>query len=237
MSDHRPQDGIDRTDDDAAGRALRQRFGAALADTATWTEPDSSLADSVLARIAAERDGDPTSDDQVVEPAPLGQMPPEESRRSVPVRRPSVRRYPHGGRLWFAAAAAAAVVAVGVGVVLARSDGSEPAEQIAIAGTELSPDASADAAVDDLAAGVAIRLEIMDLAPAPEGSFYQGWVKNEAGDLVTVGTFHMRGGDDVVTLWSGVSLDDYPLLTVTLQREGEGPESSGEVVLTGRLTD
>ena len=50
---------------------------------------------------------------------------------------------------------------------------------------------------------------------------------------VTIGTFHMQGGDDTVELWSGVPLDEYPTLTVTLQDEGGGQESSGRVVLTG----
>jgi hypothetical protein len=60
-------------------------------------------------------------------------------------------------------------------------------------------------------------------------------VRSDDGDLVSIGTFHLRGGAAMVTLWSGVPLEDYPTLTVTLQREGAGTDSSGEVVLRGSL--
>jgi hypothetical protein len=43
----------------------------------------------------------------------------------------------------------------------------------------------------------------------------------------------MRGGDDDVELWSGVPLDRYPTLTVTLQEEGGSQQSSGRAVLSG----
>ena len=36
-------------------------------------------------------------------------------------------------------------------------------------------------------------------------------------------------------LWSGVDLERYPTLTVTLQQEGAGAESSGQVVLSGTV--
>ena len=61
----------------------------------------------------------------------------------------------------------------------------------------------------------------MGSPPAEPGTYYQGWVKGPEG-LVTVGTFHLRGGDDTIDLWSGVPLDRYPTLTVTLQDEGGG---------------
>ena len=90
------------------------------------------------------------------------------------------------------------------------------------------------ARVEELGSGVAIELDVRGLPPAPPGTYYQGWVKGAEG-LVTVGTFHLRGGDDTVELWSGVPLDRYPTLTVTLQDEGAGQESSGRVVLSGEV--
>jgi hypothetical protein len=62
-------------------------------------------------------------------------------------------------------------------------------------------------------------------------------VRSEAGDLVGIGSFHMRGGDATVTLWSGVPLVKYPTVSVTIQTEGAGEASSGEVVLRGTLED
>ena len=69
--------------------------------------------------------------------------------------------------------------------------------------------------------------------PAPAGSYYQGWLRNKDGDAVTIGTFHGREGTNDIILWSGVDIADYPTLTVTIQQEGAGAESSGRVVLRG----
>ena len=60
-------------------------------------------------------------------------------------------------------------------------------------------------------------------------------MRNGEDEAVTMGTFHMRSGDATVTLWSGVDVDEYPTLTITLQKEGAGPESSGEVYLRGSI--
>lgn len=56
----------------------------------------------------------------------------------------------------------------------------------------------------------------------------------DADTGVSAGTFHMRGGDDEVELWTGVTADEYPLLTVTIQEVGQA-ESSGRVVLKGTI--
>ena len=78
------------------------------------------------------------------------------------------------------------------------------------------------------------NIDVAGLPAAPEGEYYEGWLHaEETGEWVSVGTFHMRGGDDHVELWSGVPVDRYPTLTVTLQEEGAGQESSGRVVLSG----
>ena len=132
--------------------------------------------------------------------------------------------------------AAVALVAVGFSAAqLTGGDGGRDADvEIALAGTDLAPGASADARLIDTDAGVVVLLDVRDLPPAPEGFYYQGWVRN-ADEGVTIGTFHMRGGDNEIELWSGVPLEDYPVITVTLQREGDGPASSGDVVLRGEI--
>jgi hypothetical protein len=70
-------------------------------------------------------------------------------------------------------------------------------------------------------------------AEPPPGFYYQAWMKGPRG-LVTIGTFHMRGGPGTVELWSAVSLTDYPAITVTREPEDGNPASSGQVVLTNR---
>ncbi|CAN5633761.1 hypothetical protein BH18ACT3_BH18ACT3_16040 [soil metagenome] len=217
MSDHEPEDPNDELGDLEATTAVLDALGPSLRDRAVWSEPPASLGDSIVAAIAAER---------VTSPAPPATADLDVQRRR---RRPA--------RWLGTVAAAALVLAIGAGVVLTREGDEQPGEQLAITGTDLAPDASATAVVDDTGAGVAIRLDLRGLEPAPEGQYYQGWLRNAEGELVSIGTFHMRDGDATITLWAGVEVKDYPTLTVTLQTEDEGTGSSGQVVLRGSLTD
>lgn len=107
--------------------------------------------------------------------------------------------------------------------------------ELALTGTELAPLASASALIDQGPLGVRIILDVTGLAPSPNGTYYQAWVRKSPEAGVSAGTFHLRGGDGEIELWAGVSTDEYPLIAVTLQQEGEGTESSGKVVLKGRL--
>jgi Anti-sigma-K factor rskA len=208
------------------GRGTADRGGAStdgpagrlrdlLADESVWAEPAPGGVDDLLAAIGAESAGRPT--------AGAGLAPPP-ARRGAPRRRALIA---------LSAAAAVVVVAGAIGIV-ARLGDDGGGREFDVAGTELAPEASAVATVDEVGSGVAIELDVSDLPPAEPGTYYQGWVKGDEG-LVTVGTFHMRGGDDTIELWSGVPLDRYPTLTVTLQDEGGGQESSGRVVLTGEI--
>lgn len=132
-----------------------------------------------------------------------------------------------------AVAAVAAVLVISVVTFQVGPDGG--GASFAVAGTELAPDAHGVVEVEETGSGVALSLTVEGLAPAPPGSYYQAWLRGPRG-LVTIGTFHLRGGDDTVELWSGVDIDRYPTLTVTLQEEGGGQESSGQVVISGELT-
>ena len=133
-------------------------------------------------------------------------------------------------------AAAAAAVAVGVVGTVAVTGNDEPGSAVVtLAGTELEPDAAGRANIAPTDSGFEIELDISGLPPAPAGTYYQGWLRNEDGDAVTIGTFHGREGTDDIILWSGVDVADYPMLTVTIQQEGAGAESSGQVVLRGEI--
>jgi hypothetical protein len=222
MTDEELNGRIDDPDEDRAVAAFLDAVAPTLRDEAVWAEPPAGLADSIIAAIAAERQAPPSD---VATPTAVPTAP----RPLVSARRRRSRA------AWWVGAAAAAVVAVlAVGMVVSRDDeGSQ--EAFAIEGTDLDPGAAATAEVNELGAGVAIRLDIHDLEPAPDGFYYQGWVRNAEDESVTVGTFHMRAGDATVTLWSGVDINEYSTLTVTLQEEGAGPESSGEVVLRGSI--
>jgi Anti-sigma-K factor rskA, C-terminal len=203
-------------DSDERPPALPDRLLASLRQEELWADPPVDLEDRTLAALRAERDTRPalTVDDLAV----------ARDRRS---RR---RRW---APMLVAAAAAVAVGAVATVAVI----GSDEAESavVTLAGTELEPDAAGRANIAPTDSGFEIELDISGLPPAPAGAYYQGWLRNEDGDAVTIGTFHGREGTDDIILWSGVDVADYPTLTVTIQQEGAGAESSGQVVLRGEI--
>jgi hypothetical protein len=108
---------------------------------------------------------------------------------------------------------------------------------VAMTGTELEAEASGEAVVGRTDAGWWIELDVTGLPPAPEGSYYEGWVWSDEGEGVSIGTFHLRGDEMPIMLWSGVPLAEYPSIWVTLESEAEGPEASDEIVMTGRIAD
>jgi hypothetical protein len=203
------------------GRQVVEAIRGRLRDETLWSDPPPGLRASLLARAAAEgRGGDlpalptePAADPHPASPAS------ERSRRS-PVR----RRTP-----WLVAAAAAVILGGGAAVLWPRPD----VTTFAAAGTPLAPQASAVVHLEPKSAGVAIRLDIKGLQPAPEGAYYAAWLRGPEG-VVPVGTFHWRKGGIPIDLWSGVTADRYPELFVTLQREGAAPTPSDQVVLDGR---
>lgn len=199
-----PRDPIDEPDELDDGQTAA--LGALLGSRAVWAEDDQDTGDRIVALIAAEA-------------GPVeGLAPPRPGRDD--------RRH-----LWVIGAVAVLFLVVGVAIALIVGD--DDTIEVALAGTELAPNASAVAELDDTEQGLRIVLEVTGLSPAPPGTYYQAWVRNES-DGVAAGTFHLRGGDGEIELWAGVSSFDYPVLTVTLQQEGAGPASSGEVVLRGR---
>jgi hypothetical protein len=200
---------LDDTLDDAA-RAELDELRHLLASASTWDDPPPDLAAGIVADIQAEA--------STVRPT-------TEGRRRTWMRRPVVTF----------AAAAAAVVAVAAGAVLVTRDGDD-GESFALAATEVITAASGSATVESTGSGLAISLTIDGLPPAEPGTFYQAWMRGDIGS-VPIGTFHAREGDGPIELWSGVDVADYPLMTVTIQEEGAGPESSGIVVLRGEIPE
>lgn len=133
---------------------------------------------------------------------------------------------------WIAAAAAIILIIATAGMTGVFSPAAQ--EQVAMAGTELQPEASGVASVREADAGWWIRLELDDLPAASVGTYYEGWVWNDAGEGVSIGTFHLRGGEPAIELWSGVDPADYPSIWVTLENEDGDPSASDRVVMRGR---
>lgn len=216
MNSERPTNGIDTPDDDAEFRALLAPFAGVLGSAAVWADPPPDLESTILAQI---RETSAAPDESL---APV---------RSIGSRRPRSRWVP-------AMAAAAAVLAFGAGLLVAGGtddDGDVAAiADVDLTGTDLAPEARASGEVVDRGAGYAIRLDMAGLPPAAEGEFYQGWLRADDGEMVSVGTFHMRSGDGDIVLWSGVKIAEYPTLLVTEEQERSGTaEASDRVVLEG----
>jgi hypothetical protein len=179
---------------------------AILADEATWLEPPPEVGDAVIASIAASSE-------------PGSQFDAARSKRS---------------KLLAGMVAAAVVLVVIVGLFVAF-DGDSGEIVMAVEGTEIEAGASGQATLVPTGDGWSIRLEVSDLPAAEPGTYYEGWMWNDEGEGVSIGTFHLRGGGESVVLWSGVSPDDYPSIWVTHEEEDGDPSASDRVVLRGRL--
>jgi hypothetical protein len=200
---------LDDTLDDAA-RAELDELRRLFASPSTWDEPPPGLADEIVAGILAE------TSDAIAAPAP--------------------RRRGRMRPVLLAAAAAVVAVAVALGAVLAVRDGGDDGTSFALAATDVIPGARGAATVESTGSGLSISLTVVGLPPAEPGTFYQAWMRGDDGS-VPIGTFHARAGDGPIELWSGVDVDRYPTMTVTVQREGAGTESSGIVVLRGEIPE
>ena len=178
-----------------------------LAASSTWEEPPEGVVDGLLATIAREGHA------PVVETAAKRQRP----------------------RWLLAAGVVAAIALLVIGVV---SIFEEPIAEtvVAMTGTDLAPAAAGVASLRPTPSGWYIRLDVSGLPAAPEGTYYQGWVWND-DEGVSIGTFHLRDGDDAVVLWSGVDVAEYPAISVTLEDEGAGPEASERIMMKGRFEE
>jgi hypothetical protein len=140
-----------------------------------------------------------------------------------------------GRRRWlrYAAGGVAAAVLLAIGVTVgiqANQDDDGAQFAAALNGTDLASDASGDVTLTKTLSGWRIELHATGLPRRTDGEFYEAWLKNEAGELVPIGTFN--DGRDVV-LWAGVGPAAYPMLTVTREVADGNQASSGEVVLVG----
>jgi len=217
---------------DAATADAARRLRVLLASPDLWSEPPGGLLDQITAGIGRERIA-------LTRPHPVITRPTANTARSAnaaDTARPTANAARKDGRrrarmrrsAGAAVAALLAAAAVVISIVVTRGPVTT---DVALAGTRLAPAASAVAKLHATPSGLAIELDVSGLPPSPPGFYYQAWMKGAHG-LVTIGTFHMRGGPGPVELWSAVTLAGYPTITVTREPEDGNPASSGQVVLT-----
>ncbi len=221
--------------DDELSEEERAQLAAFLDDPAVWEEPSMEDEDAIVAAILAETS---TAGSTAPTIAPV----PEAEPVLQQVRQPVTGELPDNvipisrSRRWLSSAAAGVAAAVMVIAGFAFVTRSEDPEGVLLAleGTDLAPSATAEASIAPLRSGTRIILDVSGLPPAEPGTYYEAWMRKDAAVGVSAGTFHLRGGDGAIELWSGVLPADYPLITVTIQNEAQS-ESSGVVVLKGLL--
>ncbi len=182
-----------------------------LADPTTWVEPDAALEDRVV--------------DAITGAAPAPAAAPGTTRRS--------RRTRRGRGVLIGSLAAVASVALVVGVVAATRSSTEPDFRARLTATALAPGARATVVVTHNTAGFRIGFDAHGLRPLADGAYYQAWLKNARGGLVSIGTF--SSSDGAIVLWSGVNPTEYRGMTVTIEPDDDDPASSGRRVLAGEL--
>ena len=181
-----------------------------LADPSTWAEPSATLEDAV---VQAVTDAEPTATNPVT---PVATVTHRGSRR---------------GWALASAVAAAAVVVIVLATVLVTGGGPEADYRAQLQGTGPARGADASVEITRTDSGFRITLDADGLPALRAGEYYQAWLKSPAGALVAIGTF--SSSDERVTLWSGVSPRDFPIVTVTIEATDGDQTSSGRRVLEG----
>jgi hypothetical protein len=208
--------GEDRSSLPVAARAELDEMRELLATEATWVEPGPGVEERVVAAVASEA-------------AAAGGSPAATERRRP--TRARGRWFSSRPTLAFGGLVTAALVAVAV--VLAGGESRSPQRfAMVVSGTALAPQASGSATLTKTGSGWRIELSAAGLPHLEGGRYYEAWLKSPAGVLVPVGTFNDARR---ITLWAGVPPTSFPGLSVTRQRAGAGPASSGERVLTGTI--
>ena len=227
-----------------ADRAELDELRELLADPTLWAEPPAELEDAVVTAIVAEAAELPPLDEVRVADSSAAPAADGAVAAAAPIdlsaarRRRAERAERTGRRGWtrptlLLAAAAAAIVLL-VGGVVALNQTSQRTFDASMQPTDLAPNASGSAVMIKTDSGWKIELNVTGLPRLDNGRFYQGWLRNADGVLVPIGTFNE--GTDVV-LWSGVSPDAFPTITVTEEQADGNQASSGQRVLTGTAVE
>lgn len=236
MSSENPHNNDDEVTD--LDQGALDDLAAILGDASMWEATDPADEAAIMAAIGELVAAEPVAPEPVVvETVPIEPVG-VEPQVAVPAQAESPSNVVSisSARRWvgpFAAGIAAALALV-VGVSALTGGSDREGIELALAPTDLAPDASGVVEIVETPNGTVLLLDVSGLPPAPEGSYYEAWVRQDAAVGVSAGTFHLRGGGGEIELWAGVTTDEYPLFTITIQDEAD-PLSSGRVVLKGLL--
>lgn len=221
--------------DQGTGPGLDSTFGAAAPEAAGLDQPTETVRrpDNVVGYSPPAQPIPPA------QPGAPGRAGAAEQTGAADLAAARRRREERSGRTgWrrptMLIAAAAAVIAVVVSGLLLVRPPAQRTFDVAFQATELAPTASGGAVMLKTDSGWEIKLNVTGLPRLDGGRFYQGWLRNADGVLVPIGTFNE--GTEVV-LWSGVSPDQFPTMTVTQEEADGNQDSSGQRVLVGTAVE
>ena len=143
---------------------------------------------------------------------------------------PQRRDHSRVRRVLIGVAAAVAAIAI-VFAVVGTTGRSHNAYDAQLTATQIAPAAHASAGITHARTGFHITLDSTGLPTLTPNQYFEAWLKNAQGAGVPIGTFSSSSGR--VTLWSGVSPASFTTIAVTIETIGEGPGSSGRIVLQG----
>ena len=218
--------GEEGSDIDELSRADLDDLRSLLADEALWATPPAGLEDTIVAAITAEAAAAPPRQASAA-PSPTQAGPPDRVPAAVTPLDAHRRR-----RVRTAVGVAAAVVALAVaGFVVVDRSGGDSGTDVALAADTIAG-ASGTANFRRTDSGWRIELDATGLPRRDDGEFYEAWLRNDDGVLVSIGTFNE--GTDVV-LWAGVPPAEFSTITVTAEEADGDPASSGVRVLVGTI--
>ncbi|MCL1587767.1 MAG: anti-sigma factor [Actinomycetia bacterium] len=177
-----------------------------LRSESMWVEPPSGLEDSIVAAVTGVGSSETSLAPDVTH---------------IESRRFSSRSV----AVMFGSVAAALFLIVGVFAMLSRSP--SPDWEATMAGTDVSPSASAVVTGWNMDAGTRVVFESSDLGPAPDGFVYQLWFSKGSQDI-SAGTFT---DPSHVELTVGIARKDYPTVWLALQPTNVNAGDAGPALL------
>jgi anti-sigma-K factor RskA len=170
-----------------------------------------------------------------LEPPPPLQLAPVATAAAAPPSRSGWRGRRRSVLGGVAAIAAAAVVALVVVLVTGGGDGV-PAPPTTTVALRPLPGANGRAEVILNGAGTKAELRAAGLAPSDARHYYEAWLADDRGHMVSMGTFRVRpDGRADVHMEVAVDVARYTIVDVSLERDDGNPAHSDDSVLRGRL--
>jgi anti-sigma-K factor RskA len=211
----------------------REEELAAFADGSLAPERRAALEERISASAElTDRLAEQERSVGLVQAATEGVAAPASLRAQIEAQR-RVRRARAPRRLAVIGATASAVAGAAAILIFVLASGpSRESFHAALRPTQAGSAATGEATLTKTDSGWRIELDATGLPRLADGRFYEAWLKNAQGVLVPIGTFN-EGRN--VTLWAGVSPEDFTTLSITRERADGDQASSGEKVLVGTV--